>query len=436
MSIDFGALCRKKEAMSTEALNNDMFAMSGTLVMSHPQWMLLFVLCAILPTPLSSHPSSARCNVSTLVCLQIGCFVICAIAQGIAYLRWLKWSAEEKRRGWRLYGWFTALSSLGSAAGALAYVARIGHLYGIYDTREQLANQTLTPQQAAQQAMSSRDMMRGAAAFHALFPLELGLVTTANLFVLHRMLHFSILGSQRQRAWRRCERLFLAAAVLCNAIGLSANMVSAVYFYQTGELFATGENLQQAKDKRQDAARIAAIQRFSEVVLLLMMIVAFSIVGANSYQVIFSALRALINAKERMRAQDAHSVVITGAAANVGRELIDQANTQGITLKRKILGSFAFIFCAIVARTSFTIMYALGAAGNNNSDKCSRSECNACKNIYSHILFWIVYTPVFQQTVLLIASPLGSLVALWGMSGVRTLEQVSDQLVQLDSMKN
>jgi hypothetical protein len=425
--------------MSTDALNNDLFAMSGILVFLHLMLLATFYPPHLLLTCTASKLSrfvisSAFSYSSPLARLQIACFIICAIAQGTAFARWRKWSAEEKSRGWWLYGWFTALSCLGSTAGALAYVARMGHLYGVYETRE-IANQTLTPQQAIQQATSSRDMMRCAAAYHVLFPLELGFVTTANLFVLHRMHRFSTLRSLHQRAWLLSGRLFLAAAIICNSIGFVSNIVSAAYFSQSGDLYAAGESFP-ARDRRQEAARAAAYQRFSEVVLLAMIIIAFCIVGVNSYQVILSALRALVTAKDRMRTQSVYTVSVPGAVNNVGRELIDEASTQGITLKRKVLCTFAFTFSAVLVRTLFTVMFALGAAGNNNSDKCSRSECSACKNVYSHIQFWIVYTPVFQQTVLLIASPLGSLVALWGMSGVRALEQVSDQLVQLDNIKS
>ena len=120
------------------------------------------------------------------VYLQITCFAMCAIAQGTAFARWRKWPPEEKLLGWQLYGWFTALSCLGSVAGALAYLARIGQLYGIYATRVGNPNsdRNLTPQQNIEQRIRinqlSRDMLRCASAYHALFPLELRLVTTAN----------------------------------------------------------------------------------------------------------------------------------------------------------------------------------------------------------------------------------------------------------------
>lgn len=50
-------------------------------------------------------------------------------------------------------------------------------------------------------------------------------------------------------------------------------------------------------------------------------------------------------------------------------------------------------------------------------------------NVFSNIIGWIVYTPVFQQVTILIASPIALLVALWDMSDVRALEQMGSIVV-------
>ena len=65
-------------------------------------------------------------------------------------------------------------------------------------------------------------------------------------------------------------------------------------------------------------------------------------------------------------------------------------------------------------------------AVQDNANPCSRGNpCNACHNVYSNIHFWILYSPVFQPLVMAIASPLALLVALWGMSDARALEQMT-----------
>lgn len=53
------------------------------------------------------------------------------------------------------------------------------------------------------------------------------------------------------------------------------------------------------------------------------------------------------------------------------------------------------------------------------------SSCDVCRNEYSNIHDWILYTPEFQQIVMVIASPGALLLALWGMSGVQELEDMA-----------
>ena len=81
-------------------------------------------------------------------------------------------------------------------------------------------------------------------------------------------------------------------------------------------------------------------------------------------------------------------------------------------------------------------MYGLALAWQDYANSCSPSPCNEFKNVYSHILFWILFTPEFQQVSTIIASPLAQLVALWGMSGARVLEQMPMQRLQLDAARS
>ena len=56
--------------------------------------------------------------------LQIAGFCACAIMSGALYVRWLRLDAGGKKQSWRLHGWFTALTCIGSfAGGAVAWGA-------------------------------------------------------------------------------------------------------------------------------------------------------------------------------------------------------------------------------------------------------------------------------------------------------------------------
>ena len=134
-------------------------------------------------------------SVSNLCCIQISCFAICVIAHGTAFARWLKWSDEEKSRGWRLYGWFTALSCAGSLAGVIAFSGRMFHLTGVYVTKNTPKNPTNDQLVLTMQASIS--LIRGLATFVVASPVEFAFSSLAQLFVLHRLQRFTTSKSLR-----------------------------------------------------------------------------------------------------------------------------------------------------------------------------------------------------------------------------------------------
>ena len=85
------------------------------------------------------------------------------------------------------YGLFTALSCAGSITGAIAYSARIGHLYGVYASRDIELRGNLSPAQFQQVYALRAQELRFCAAHFATHPLESGVVIIAQLLVLHRM---------------------------------------------------------------------------------------------------------------------------------------------------------------------------------------------------------------------------------------------------------
>jgi hypothetical protein len=374
---------------------------------------------------------------------QVAFFLASAIVHCVALLRWRRWSKEERLQSWRHYGWFTVLCAVGSIAGALAFAARIAQLSQNYPSRRmqmQLRNPTL-----AQQAQIS--VMRGYevrfTAYHfVLFPIELGCVIVAKLLVLRRLQLFTLIDSPRKRAWLLAGRAFLAAVITLSLVGFFANVASAAYFgeaanfsdlatnaWASNQTDAAADFMQSVNAKASAAIRISSVQRFCEVSVLLMTIVAFLIVGVQSYRIFQSALRTLLSARLRLAAP---SILSAGVDTN---NLISQAADKGRHLQRKILITFVFVFCTVLVRSVFTTMYGVALALQDYDNRCSPSPCNECKNVYSQVLFWILFTPEFQQISTIIASPLAQLVALWGMSGARVLEQMPMQRVQLDATR-
>ena len=102
---------------------------------------------------------------------------------------------------------------------------------------------------------------------------------------------------------------------------------------------------------------------------------------------------------------------------------------------RQIVGTAAFVFVTFLLRAVYSTMFALAneLQNNGNAANCPGSNlCDAsCYNVYSHMQLWLLYTPEFQLTVVLISSPLAMIVALWGMTSDRTLQRMQSNRRQM-----
>ncbi len=239
--------------------------------------------------------------------------------------------------------------------------------------------------------------------------------------------------------------MFLAAVISGHTISICASIASAVEYIRSAGFYsdaaaayaanasAAGSLFEiQAKEHRAEAVRIASVQRFIEVVVLLMIVATFIVVGLNSHRIISTALRALYNAKKRLVSIAAASGVVDGA----GTKLVAEVQSQGRMLHRKVVGTFMFVLLTLLARSVFTVMFAVGSILTNQADKCARSECDACKNVFSHMMFWMVYTPSYHFVCVLVSSPLALMGALWGMSGVRAMEQMREVDVSAERLRD
>ncbi len=347
----------------------------------------------------------------------------------MAFLRWTRWSQEEKANGWRLYGWFTGLSALGSVAGALAYGCRVRQLdmFYIAEELETSGSSASLHDKAAIRAESRRF----AAAHFALFPLELCFVVTTQLILLSRMQHFVLAKVRQPQRWMQARSYLLAIITFLNVLGICGNFAACFYYNQAAAVSSDAARAYSANSThlgdalRSDANRqhslagsVASIQRFSEVTCLLIIILVFLIVGFFGVRAIAAALRTLLDADHKL-------VLITGELGNSTRDLVQSASKQGRSLQLKVTTTTAFVFLSLLLRAMFTTLYAVAQALQNNGNPCASSWCHPCKNVYSNIHGWILYTPSFQNMCMLIASPLAMLVGLWGMSGVRAFEDIT-----------
>jgi hypothetical protein len=325
---------------------------------------------------------------------------------------YLWWRMEEQDRGrmWWLYGWFTALMACGSCFGAVAWSARMMNLVNGFEGID-LPNNTF--QATSHLALS----FSWYSAFLVTYAIEFLCLSTAKLMVLDRMMMFSApKGTHMQRWW--VVRVVMATVVLGNAVGLAANAAAAVYYqkaahaYSTGSAYYAANNISDGDEQRslgqqevQRGGSTASVQRFSEVAVLLLIVVAFVVVGVLSARRVSSVLM-LVNADS--------------AAAASGKRL-----------RLRVAATTAFVFVAFLIRSVLSTMsavaYQFRGIGEITDKKCigfrAQQVCDSsCNNVFTHISFWMLFTPEFEATIVLVSSPVALLVALWGMTNKATLQ--------------
>jgi hypothetical protein len=269
---------------------------------------------------------------------------------------------------------------------------------------------------------------RWAAAFYLTYPVELFLVSFAQLLVLHRILRLSSIT--KQPWWPSARQIYLSVFAVLNAIGIVGNCVAGYYFIQAAEfgnqaadawksnsVAAARAYELQAQQSKAAAGSSASVQRFCEMIALLLIVSAFLVVGVRCSRVISTALRSLAAAART-------ALSLRGYASSKCQQAISEASIQGRSLQRKIVVTYMFVFVTVFLRSVFSVVFAAALAFQDMRKGCSTNPCDACYNTYSHITFWILYFPLFQQFIMLVSSPLSLLVALWGMSGGEVLEEM------------
>ncbi len=166
--------------------------------------------------------------------------------------------------------------------------------------------------------------------------------------------------------------------------------------------------------------------------MLLLIVTAFIAMIVMCSKVFAAALRTLFAAEKKMSEMMEVSAATASSYAQ-GKQLIVDASSEGRLLKRKIISTFTFAFLSLLMRTVMTLIYALASTGQNNSDTCAANHCDPCKNVYSNIHGWLIFSPSFQMLAVFISSPVTMMVALWGMSGVGAIEDLTAAQRQMHS---
>lgn len=322
---------------------------------------------------------------------------------------WWRMDGERRQRVWSLYGWFLALMLCGSCFGAVTWAAWMQFLsnsiFGRSDTR---GDDSASP---SLRFLYLAVAQRWRAAFLVTYAIEFLCLSAAKLMVLDRMSSFA--EGSVEKSWAACGRAVMTAVVVCNVVGLAGNIAAAAYFDQTAEFtFAASaalaasdsrsitENIQLARDRLRLAVYVVSLQNFCEVVVLLLIVLAFAVAG-------IACARRLSSALFGLRALSAiHGAVDAMAAV--------------MQLRRQIVGTTGVVFATFLLQSVYSTMSAVAFKLQNNDVACTGNTqgfCNAsCYNVFTHLSHWLTLTPEFQLIVVLIAKPLSLLVALWGMT--------------------
>jgi hypothetical protein len=322
------------------------------------------------------------------------------------FYRWRRMGEANRGRVWRLYGWFSGLMMCGSCVGVVAWASNMIALVNIFTAYDSADWGQRTSLLALAHRLTS--------AFLVTYGLEFLCLSAAKLMVLDRMSSFAAPQGALDRRplwrWVAAGRAVMAVVVLGNAVGFAANVAAVVHYHQAAYYLSAASALYAANktndgdddfDLSQKEVQIGgffrSMQSFCEVAVLLLIVTAFVAVGALSARRVSSRLQSVEAA--------------SSASSATGR-----------ALRLQILGTTGFVFVSFVVRSVHSAMLAFAFQFRDNESRCSDDFCDPCYTLYTLISRWMMYTPEFQLTIVLISSPLTLLVALWGMTTRFTLQ--------------
>ena len=330
---------------------------------------------------------------------------------------WWRMEEEGRRRVWSLYGWFCGLMVCGSCIGAVTWAARMMQFENGFNAQDAASRRDLV-----QQTSLFARSYSWSAVFLVMYAIEFLCLSAARLMVLDRMSNFAAGQDEGTRKrWAAGGRRVMAVVVLGNAVGLAANFASAVHsdyaavaalqassYFAANMTQAAEEYVSSSRTEIQLALSSSSVQALSEAVTLLLIVTAFLVTGFMCIRRIRSFLLLLADHNSSDRAMS--------------------ADACGRSLRRQIVGTIVVVFVSFVVRSVSSVAFAIARLLQDGWRRCPgvTSPCDAsCFNVYTHMSQWAAYTPEFQVTIVLVASPLTLLVALWGMTSRQMLQAMT-----------
>jgi hypothetical protein len=262
-------------------------------------------------------------------------------------------------------------------------------------------------------------------------PVALCFVTVTKLLVLGRLIYFinrdgRTLGSRWVMLWR----YLVGFVVLGNAAGFCGSIAASVFFTRAADAMSSSSSRYRDQEvvRREgfsditSGTRTASVFIAFETIMLLVIVLAFSIVGVRSARIIREALTAVSNASSNTTVS--MSVTNPDAREKFFEATIQLAIVTGRTLKRKVVGTCSVAFLSFLVRAFFSLLFSLSNALQVSNVDCPNftNRCSDCYNTFSHILTWYLYSPDIIFPHVLVFEPVALLVVLWGMTSGQVLQ--------------
>jgi hypothetical protein len=338
-------------------------------------------------------------------------YVVNALANSYMFYCWSKLSYHTKSLVWQYYGHFTCCMIFGSIFGAfdsLCYMQTIAYNYKANDLRQMnTANQV---QIQTSFALSSQWQ----SAHFICYSFGFLFLTFAQFMILNRLLSF--IQNFTAINTHSAGRVFLLFIVAGNIVGICGNVAAASFSARASILNLEAAAAWERKDnatftstvllygqESQRQSTAVSVQQYSEVFVLLVIIVAFA--------------SATVLSLQRLSQAEVESSHCAFAVKK---------------LRRKISVSVALIFTTFLLRSVYSIFRAFSDGFSNFQIDCRTGLCSSCYNVYTNMAVWTLYNPYFPNSIILISSPLASLVALWGMTSGRMRSHIQDHRAAKD----
>jgi hypothetical protein len=333
---------------------------------------------------------------------------------------WRKLDDADRCRVWKYYGWFSGLMCLGCLTGLVSYAAWAVFLNNYYNSRSdfkspsEFVSKSYVAVSVARTAaacciafMSGLQALRWLSVYAVMYPFTFCCVAVTKLLVIDRMMDFSKLKDANSSRWTFFGRALVWFVVVGNVVGLAGGVAASVFWSNAAAALepvdGKGSRANVVLDVILRGAKAASIHIFIESIMLVLIVVAFGVVGAACARRMRAAMQAFRAAPLLPIRDVRNSITQSGDALASGRRL-----------NRQITSTCFVVFFSFFIRAAYTTLFAssvfLQTIPTNAENRCPSND------FFNFLFIWLLYNPILFFSLILVSQPVALLVSLWGMT--------------------